>query len=32
MKLKLIDFIKEHSDWEALLSQVPYCLNNYQDE
>lgn len=32
MKLKLIDFIKEHSDWEALLSQTPYCLNISRDK
>ena len=32
MKLKLIDFIKEHSDWEVLLSQVPYCLNISRDQ
>lgn len=31
MKLKLIDFIKEHSDWEVLLSQAPYCLNISRD-
>lgn len=27
MKLKLIDFIKEHDDWEVLLSNKPFCLN-----
>lgn len=32
MKLKLIDFIKEHSDWEVLLSQAPYCLNISRDK
>lgn len=32
MKLKLIDFIKEHSDWEVLLSQSPYCLNISRDQ
>lgn len=32
MKLKLIDFIKEHSDWEVLLSQAPYCLNISRDQ
>jgi hypothetical protein len=32
MKLKLIDFIKENSDWEALLSQAPYCLNISRDQ
>lgn len=32
MKLKLIDFINEHSDWEALLSQAPYCLNISRDQ
>lgn len=32
MKLKLIDFIKNHSDWEALLSQAPYCLNISRDQ
>ena len=32
MKLKLIDFIKEHADWEALLSQAPYCLNISRDQ
>ena len=31
MKLKLVDFIKEHSDWEVLLSQAPYCLNISRD-
>lgn len=32
MKLKLIDFIKEHSDWEVLLSQTPYCLKISRDQ
>jgi hypothetical protein len=32
MKLKLIDFIKENSDWEALLSQAPYCLKISRDQ
>jgi hypothetical protein len=32
MKLKLIDFIKENSDWEVLLSQAPYCLNISRDQ
>ena len=32
MKLKLIDFIKEHSNWEALLSQAPYCLKISRDQ
>ena len=32
MKLKLIDFINEHADWEELLSQAPYCLNISRDQ
>lgn len=32
MKLKLIDFIKEHADWEVLLSQAPYCLKISRDQ
>lgn len=32
MKLKLIDFIKEYSDWEVLLSQAPYCLSISRDQ
>jgi hypothetical protein len=32
MKLKLIAFIKEHSDWEELLSQAPYCLKISRDQ
>ena len=32
MKLKLIDFIKEHADWEILLSQAPYCLKISRDQ
>ena len=32
MKLKLINFIKEHADWEVLLSQAPYCLNISRDQ
>lgn len=32
MKLKLIDFIKEHADWEVLLSQAPYFLKISRDQ
>ena len=32
LKLKLIDFINEHADWEVLLSQAPYCLNISRDQ
>jgi hypothetical protein len=32
MKLKLIDFIKEHADWEVLLNQAPYCLSISRDQ
>jgi hypothetical protein len=32
MKLKLLDFIKEHADWEVLLNQVPYCLSISRDQ
>ena len=33
-QLKLIEFIKDHNNWEELLQQEPYCLkikrdNNY---
>lgn len=30
--MKLIDFIKEHSDWEVLLSQAPYSLKISRDQ
>lgn len=32
MQLKVIDFIKEHADWEVLLSQAPYCLKISRDQ
>lgn len=26
MELKLLEFIKQNSDWKTLLQQKPYCL------
>lgn len=31
MKLKLLEFIKKNENWEALLSQNPYCLSIKRD-
>ena len=31
-KLKLQEFIAEHSDWEALLAEKPYCITITRDE
>lgn len=30
--LKVLEFIKEHKDWEVLLSQEPYCIKVSRDE
>ena len=30
--LKVLEFIKEHKDWEVLLSQEPYCIKVSKDE
>ena len=32
MKLKIVDFIKEHVDWEVLLSQAPFNLKISRDQ
>ncbi len=32
MKLKIVDFIKEHVDWEVLLSQAPFSLKISRDQ
>ena len=31
-KLKLQEFIEEHSDWEVLLAEKPYCITITRDE